>query len=263
VSEWTQRRLETHAARAERRRLAVGRGVLAAVTVLVITGLYGLYWTAWSEGRAQRSFPRTSDALHIEGTDVGLYQTILPGDTRGDLARGPGLAPGSGTLRFSGPIVVVGHRTAYGAPFQHLGALGPGTVLNLRQGTAAADFVVDRRLDMAPAAAIPIPKGPQALVLVTAAGGYLAPDRLVIIAHRVGGQTSEPAALVRLPSLRGSSVNLALGTMILLLIAGAWGIRGVLRERWRPWERWVSLAAIGVLVPMTVHLLIGSLSPLI
>jgi LPXTG-site transpeptidase (sortase) family protein len=242
----------------------VRTGALAAARaigiVLVCFVAYALFVTGYTQGFAQRRMnPRSH--LRISSPNIGLDQLVLGSDSRSALAKGPGLAAGSGTPGSTVPVVIAGHRTTNGAPFRHLTALAPGSSIVLRSTNGVIyDYVVQRAATLPPHAELSLPAGGQALMLVTAAPAYHDSKRFVVVARLLGAGPSTGSRRVALPALGGSGANLAAGALVLLFLGALWAARSLWRQ-WLPrWARWASWLPAVALAYLSWQLLLGSMS---
>jgi LPXTG-site transpeptidase (sortase) family protein len=235
-------------------------GILAAGVVLILFVVYALYGTALLQGRAQRAM---SPATHwrVAAADVGLDDLVSPSDSRADLAKGPGQAPGSGAPGGTTPLVLVGHRTTNGAPFRHIGALRPGGKIVVSRGSASFAYAVVNVAEMKPDATLYGSGGSQVLLLVSATPAYSGTSRLVVIARLLGPAAQvSPRTSIRLPALDGSPLDLFLAIACVGGLAVGWGMRSRFRTRL---PRWIIFGAWLPAVVVTVlswHFLLGSMS---
>jgi sortase A len=82
--------------------------------------------------------PRLGETIgRITIPAIGVDKYVVHGVRRDDLRRGPGHFPGSPLPGQPGNAAIAGHRTTYGAPFEHLDRLRPGDaiVVETLQGT--------------------------------------------------------------------------------------------------------------------------------
>jgi LPXTG-site transpeptidase (sortase) family protein len=244
------------------RRLTARRAVVAVravAVVLLVFVFYALYGSAALQGHDQRSLDNSTTLMRVRSPDIGLNQVVMASDSRGDLAKGPGVA-GSGSLTSAQPLIIVGHRVTYGAPFRYLKDLGSGSVINLSRGSTLGEYTVDKVLRVHPGSTITVTAPTQSLVLVTADPPYGASTRLVVVAQRLGGaQTSGPVT-VKIPALKGSPLDLFAAVLVLLLIGAGWSIRSELVRSWQSPARWGSLAGAVALTLIGWYFLAGAVS---
>ncbi|MCW2679826.1 MAG: sortase family protein [Frankiales bacterium] len=130
--------------------------------------------------------------LHIPSLAGYDPWVVVEGTSVADLKNGPGHIPGTALPGEVGNVVVSGHRTTYGAPFQRLDELTDGSqiVLETRDGWFTYD--VRRKQIVAPAASevtLPVPGNPTAtpvdrlLTLTTCHPKYSAKQRLIVFAE--------------------------------------------------------------------------------
>jgi LPXTG-site transpeptidase (sortase) family protein len=233
---------------------------------LVLFVLFALYGTAALQGHAQHTANASPTALHLSAPVIGLDEVVVHGDTRAELARGPGLLDGSDQLADTGPIVIVGTRTTDGAPFRHLGTLRPDDVITLRDGKQSRAFAVVQLSTNTPRATLSAPKGPQRLYLVTANPPYGDHSRLVVTAQAVVSSNSAeagPGGVVRLPGLTGSPVFFVVAVCLIGALALGWSLLAMYRHRLPLWIRWGSWLPLAIGSYLCWHLLLDSFSPLL
>ena len=156
---------------------------------------------ARGEGLAVLRVPRLGDwndepPVVVEGVSVA------------DLKRGPGHMPGTALPGEVGNVVLSGHRTTYGAPFQRLDELDPGDAVVLETRDSWFTYTVTGSRIVAPTAvevAYPVPGDRGAmpterlLTLTTCHPEYSARERLVVSAQLASAdpKSGEPPAALR------------------------------------------------------------------
>jgi len=232
-------------------------------TVLVLFVGYALFVTAAREGQSQRGLDHSTSLLRVSAPVIGLDDVVVRGDSRGALAKGPGLVSGAPTS--TAPILIVGHRTTFGAPFGHLSALRPDDQITLRTATGTTyTYEVTRVITTSPRAKLVDPTGASVLYLVTASPAYDDHGRLVVEAQRVGaGSRVGAATTVQLPALTGSPDDAVLAVLVLGLLVSGWIVRTRSRMRLPAWGRWATWPVVGLVSLLCWHLLLGSMSRLL
>lgn len=114
---------------------------------------------------------------------------VVEGVERADLKKGPGHYPGTALPGQLGNVVISGHRTTYGAPFNRLDELNPGDPVVIETRTAWFTYTVQRVFVVKPTAVAvtyPVPDHPGAipsqrlLTLTTCNPKYSARQRLIV-----------------------------------------------------------------------------------
>jgi len=181
------------------------RNVGAVVLLFVAFQLWG---TGVQEARYQITLKRQFEALVRKGATadvatvpregavvarlqiprIGLDQYVVEGTDRRRLEEGPGHYAGSPMPGEHGNVDISGHRTSYGAPFNHLDQLSVGDVIMATTTSGTFKYVVS----MKPFVVKPSDSGVLAdmgddrLTLTTCTPAYSATDRLVVTAHLLG-----------------------------------------------------------------------------
>lgn len=180
----------------------------AAVTVCVlglVIVLYTLFVTALLEDRWQSAATKNTSGLVVSEPDIGLYAAVRPSDSRHDLALGPGLVPGSGSIGSDIPMVIVGHRTTAGAPFAHLAGVRLGSDITIDAGQRSVRYVVTAVRHQRAGASVGVAAGPPILVLETADPWSWGSGRLVVVARLVGTASGPTGTLTVVPPRFGWS----------------------------------------------------------
>jgi sortase A len=124
---------------------------------------------------------------------IGLSQYVVEGTSASDLSLGPGHYAGTPLPGESGNIAIAGHRTTYGAPFDHLDELEAGDDLYL---TAASGSQYRYVVSRAPFAVLPTDVavldefGDDRVTLTTCTPKFSASERLVVVAKLVSSGAS-------------------------------------------------------------------------
>jgi LPXTG-site transpeptidase (sortase) family protein len=246
-------------------------GVATVGVALLLFILYALYGTALLEGRSQRVLQRefraeTAAVAHggslspriladLSIPEIGINQIVTEGTTPAVLANGPAFVPPLTSSPQPPPVVIIGHRTAYGGAFRHLGDLRAGTQVTIRttQGVVA-NYVVERKLNIGPHSRVTSPDGQQRLYLVSADPAYTDHGRLVVVARRTDAGSSLRAPTpppVPIPSLSGSVPGAVEG---ILAIAALFVASTALALYARVWPRVARVAVRVVQVVLVIAL---------
>ncbi len=130
--------------------------------------------------------------LHIPSLEGYDPWVVVEGTSVPDLKNGPGHIPGTALPGELGNVVVSGHRTTYGAPFQRLDELTAGSLIVLETRDGWFTYQVQDKTIVAPTATevtLPVPGDPQAepakrlLTLTTCHPKYSAKQRLIVRAE--------------------------------------------------------------------------------
>jgi sortase A len=145
--------------------------------------------------------------LHIPALAGYDPWVVVEGTSLADLKAGPGHIPGTALPGDVGNVVVSGHRTTYGAPFQRLDELTAGANIVLETRDGWFTYTVQDKTIVAPTAVevtFPVPGEPDAtpvdrlLTLTTCHPKYSAKQRLVVRAELTAASRKSdglPAAL--------------------------------------------------------------------
>jgi sortase A len=137
---------------------------------------------------------------------------VVEGVERADLKKGPGHYPGTALPGQLGNVVISGHRTTYGAPFNRLDELNPGDPIVIETRTAWFTYTVQRLFVVKPTAVgvtYPVPDHPGAipserlLTLTTCNPKYSAKQRLIVRGLLTGTLLKATARGQLPPALRG------------------------------------------------------------
>ncbi len=130
--------------------------------------------------------------LRIPALDRDFRQVVVKGVGVEELKRGPGHYPGTAEAGELGNVVLSGHRTTYGAPFERFGELTPGTAVVLETRDTWFTYRVRSSAIVAPTAVevtYPVPGRPGAtpterlLTMTTCHPKYSARQRLIVTAE--------------------------------------------------------------------------------
>ena len=117
-------------------------------------------------------------------------KVVVEGVRRGDLKKGPGHYPGTALFGQLGNVVISGHRTTYGAPFNRLDEVHTGDVIVIETRTQWFTYTVRKTSVVSPHAvevtyAVPGEKGAvptkRLLTLTTCNPKYSARTRLIVM----------------------------------------------------------------------------------
>lgn len=145
--------------------------------------------------------------LHVPGLPDYDPWVVVEGTSVAALKNGPGHIPGTALPGEVGNVVVSGHRTTYGAPFERFGELVPGDQVVLETQTGWFTYTVRGSEIVAPTAVevtYAVPGDPTArpterlLTLTTCHPKYSARQRLVVRAELTAADDKKdgpPAAL--------------------------------------------------------------------
>lgn len=132
--------------------------------------------------------------LHIPALAGYDPWVVVEGVTVADLKKGPGHIPGTALPGDVGNVVLSGHRTTYGAPFERLDELAVGGLIVLETRDQWFTYAVQNKSVVAPTAVevtLPVPGDPTAtpvdrlLTLTTCHPKYSARQRLIVKAALV------------------------------------------------------------------------------
>ncbi len=136
---------------------------------------------------------------------------VVEGVSHADLKKGPGHYPGTALPGQLGNVVISGHRTTYGAPFNRLDELAPGDPIVLETRTGWFTYTVRGVFVVRPSAVgvtYAVPDHPGAvpaerlLTLTTCNPKYSAKQRLIVRAVLQSAQLKSTTAASP-PALRG------------------------------------------------------------
>lgn len=149
--------------------------------------------------------------LRIPALDRDYRQVVVSGVGVEALKSGPGHYPGTAEPGELGNVVLSGHRTTYGAPFERFGELTPGTAVVLETRDTWFTYRVTESTIVSPTAVevtYPVPGRPGAeptqrlLTMTTCHPKYSAKQRLIVSAEL---EASLPKADGDPPALTGQA----------------------------------------------------------
>ena len=147
--------------------------------------------------------------LHIPSLEDYDPWVVVEGTSVADLKNGPGHIPGTALPGDLGNVVVSGHRTTYGAPFNRLDELTPGGEIVLETRTGWFTYTVREKSIVTPSSVevtLPVPGDATAtptkrlLTLTTCHPKFSAKQRLIVLAELTAASNKKdgpPAALQR------------------------------------------------------------------
>ncbi len=242
--------------------VVVWRGLVVLGLLLCGFGLYLFGLSGFQHDRAQRSLeeqlradlvarktpiggaipPGTPIAM-LAVPSLGLRQVVLEGSTSGVTRDGPGHLRATPLPGQRGNSVILGHRSAFGAPFADLGQLRRGDRITVTTGQGVSRFrVLDVTTRPAGAKSVLTSRTAGRLTLVTARDAVVGDGWLVARAELVG---APKAATAHLGTLSRTELGLAgdapswgaLLAWLQALLAAALGTVWLLRRypRWSVW----------------------------
>lgn len=192
----------------------LGQLLITAGVVVLLFCLYELHFTGAYTAQEQKKLDRAllhewvtaptgplGPVVPASAAGTGFARIYLPtlgadevhvvveGVSTADLKKGPGHFPGTAVPGELGNVVISGHRTTYGAPFNKLDELDQGDAIVLETRTAFYTYTVQRLFVVKPSAigvTYPVPDQPKAtptqqlLTLTTCNPKYSARTRLIV-----------------------------------------------------------------------------------
>lgn len=172
--------------------------------------------STWATIPADRAAPRPQvpalpgeafARLHVPSLPGLEPWVVVEGVGVQDLKKGPGHMPGTAVPGELGNVVLSGHRTTYGAPFNRWDELGRGDEVVLETQDGWFTYTLDGSQVVAPSAVevtLPVPGRPGAepssslLTMTTCEPEYSAAERLIVVGRltaRTPRSAGPPAAL--------------------------------------------------------------------
>jgi sortase A len=148
--------------------------------------------------------------IYLPTLGADEVHVVVEGVGRPDLKKGPGHFPGTALPGQLGNLVISGHRTTYGAPFNRLDELHRGDAIVIETRTAFYTYSVQRLFVVKPTAigvTYPVPDHlgqvptQRLLTLTTCNPKYSARQRLIVRAVLSSTLTKAPGVVP--PALRG------------------------------------------------------------
>lgn len=136
--------------------------------------------------------------LRIPRFGAGFSRVVVEGVNEGDLQEGPGHYPGTALPGVIGNMVISGHRTTYGHPFNQLDELQNGDTITLQVRSKTYTYRVIRKQVVDPsdvAVILPVPgeagvkPTTRLLTLTTCNPKYSASTRLIVTAQMTTAPT--------------------------------------------------------------------------
>jgi sortase A len=136
--------------------------------------------------------------LRIPRFGAGFFRVVVEGVNEGDLQEGPGHYPGTALPGVIGNMVISGHRTTYGHPFNQLDELQNGDAITLQVRSKTYTYRVIRKQVVDPsdvAVILPVPgeagvePTTRLLTLTTCNPKYSASTRLIVTAQMTTAPT--------------------------------------------------------------------------
>jgi sortase A len=133
--------------------------------------------------------------IRIPRFGAGYHWVVVEGVGESDLQEGPGHYPGTAQPGQLGNMVISGHRTTYGQPFNRLGELKPGDLITLQTRYRTWTYKVTDTKIVEPTATyviLPVPgrfgatPAKRLLTLTTCNPEYSAAQRMVVFSELVG-----------------------------------------------------------------------------
>jgi sortase A len=139
--------------------------------------------------------PADGDAVaRLRIPAIGVDKIVVQGVHVSDLKRGPGHYPDSPLPGQAGNAAIAGHRTTYGAPFNHLDELSEGDEILVTTAQGAFRYEVQRQLIVNPDQVEVLDDfGDNRLTLTACHPKYSARQRIVVVASLAGEAAPGPA----------------------------------------------------------------------
>jgi sortase A len=195
--------------------VVVWRGLVVLGLVLCGFGLYLFALSGFQHDRAQRSLeeqlradlvsrqtpiggaiPPGTPLAMLEVPALGLRQVVLEGSTSSVTRNGPGHLRATPLPGQPGNAVILGHRSAFGAPFSDLGSLRRGDRITVTTGQGVSRFrIVDVTRESAGTKSVLTSRRASRLTLITAKDAVVGDGWLVARADLVGRPKTATAHL--------------------------------------------------------------------
>ena len=187
----------------------LGRTMIVAGLLMLSFVAYQLWGTGFTEGRAQNTLasqfvtqqpakPQFGDLVgKITIPSIGVSKFIVAGVGTKDLARGPGLFPGSPLPGQLGNVAIAGHRTTYGAPFGRINEVRENSVITLESREGTFTYVVQGEPQIIEATNVSVVRttDPTAatLTLVSCHPKWTSSQRIIVVAKLQSTSPAQPA----------------------------------------------------------------------
>ncbi len=146
----------------------------------------------WEEEPADLSTPPLpgEPALHIVIPSIEVDSIVVELSALNDLenlSRGPGHIPGTAYPGETGNVVLSGHRTTYGAPFNRIDELAPGDEIYLYTSSGKYIYNVSEQFTVDPTdLSVLDQEGPARLTLTSCHPEFSARQRIVVVSFLAG-----------------------------------------------------------------------------
>jgi sortase A len=203
-----------------------------------------------------RLYPLGTPVAVISVPAIGMHQVVLEGTSSRVLLAGPGHRRDTPLPGQSGPSVILGRQSAYGAPFGTIAQLRPGDVITTITGQGVSHYTVTKVRfagDPQPAAltgasgrlilvsAVGLPYLPYGVVRVDAtltSRAFVTPNPVLLVGSLTdseGTLASDPSGWLPLTFL----LEGAIAAIILFTIAN---------RRWGKWHTWIVAVPVSLLL---------------
>jgi sortase A len=196
------------------RRLVV-TGLVIVLALLATFAAYELWFGGLLESRSQAQLlaefkkslvlddtpalvtpPEGHPVAVVEIPRLGGEQVLVQGIGSDDTKMGPGHDPASPAPGQAGNVVIIGRRTTYGAPFQHLSAMQPGdsVIATTRQGQFTYSVESIHTVPLGDTSVVAATTDDR-MTLITSASAYRPGNELVVVAKLQGKGLQAPGPL--------------------------------------------------------------------
>jgi sortase A len=197
---------------------------------------------------------------HLSIPAIGVSQFVVSGTATGDLAKGPGHYTGTAMPGQAGNVVIAGHRTTHGAPFNKLGDVSVGNtiVLSTLTGQNLTYVVSQAPFAVSPGDVTVLNDfGDNRITLTTCNPEFSARQRLIVVAElKQTGPNSAAVPVVKSKPIAYHIVNPATASWnwgllpVVLLEIGFLVALGLLLRRLQGWYggfgQWLILVPVWV-----------------
>jgi sortase A len=143
--------------------------------------------TQWTSNVVEETPDLGAGVALIKIPKIGVDRVVVEGIGVADLKKGPGHFPDTAMPGQLGNMVVSGHRTTYGAPFNRLDELEVGDELVVYDRTGPFRYLVSEKKIVKPTAVEVLdPSSDARLTLTTCHPKFSARERLIIVAQLEG-----------------------------------------------------------------------------
>jgi LPXTG-site transpeptidase (sortase) family protein len=197
----------------------------------------------------------------LEIPALGIREVVGEGTSAAVTMSGPGHRRDSVLPGQAGVSVLFGRSSAFGAPFQNIASLRPGTPIIAETGQGRSEYRVTAVRRAGDALPQPLPAGASRLLLITADGGWFQPTGVVMVdatavtkSFDTGPQLSSSQLEPPERLMAGDTSNTNLFPLVLwcqlllaLSVALVWSAL-----RWGRWQTWLvgvpAVLAVGLCV---------------